>query len=86
MTEGQIHWISSNIRFVIAMAVPFAAGIVWILVRLAWRRRFTLREILLLVAFFAFACGFALWLRYGRLMPVPGEDWEADSLEELRLK
>ena len=86
MIEDQIHWISSNIRIVIAMAVPFALGIAWTVVQIAWKRRISLRELRWLVAYFALACAFALWLRYGRLMPIPGEDWEAEALKELRLK
>lgn len=86
MSEEQIHWITSNIRIVLAMACPFALGILWILFRLAWKRRFTLQELMWLVTFFAFACGFAIWLRYGRLMPIPGSDSEMESIEELRLK
>jgi hypothetical protein len=84
MVESQASWISSNFPFVIVMAIPFLLGIAWIVVRLAWKRRFSLQELLLLVTFFACACGFALWIRYGRLMPIPAEDHEIEAIEELR--
>jgi hypothetical protein len=85
MTDGQFEWMVTNSRIAILMATPFVVGFVWCIIWVTWMRRFGLRDLLFAVTYFALASGFALYLRYGRLMPVPAASpQEAESLEELR--
>jgi ribose/xylose/arabinose/galactoside ABC-type transport system permease subunit len=81
MSEEQMAWIWTNIRFVVVMAAPFAVGLSWVVLRLAWNRRISLQEMLLTLTYFAFACGFVLWLTSGHVMPQPYDDYEWESVD-----